>query len=184
MSGSIRLPDHDHHEPMTTRGGQTVCVIGGETLIPKIAVSVEPIEPDPSPRPSYDPDEEEIVELPPLRSVPEPEEPVDPETIVRTTDPQTSRDAAYMNPGRRGTQRYAYAEAFLRAHPAALTAYLAAKYAELDEWNASKRIAELRQRGIIEVVGETRTERGAMAQTYTLTEEGLGNMRARARADE
>ena len=101
-------------------------------------------------------------------------DPVPGTVLARSSDPSTSKAAAWMNPGRRGTLRALLAEAFYEQDQDGepLTWEQAAGVAGIEDWQASKRVSELHQRGIIEVIGEAPTRRGAMAQTYQLTDDG------------
>lgn len=94
--------------------------------------------------------------------------------LARKSDPATSKAAAWMNPGRRNSQRYRLALAFYE-HPEPMTWDHAYKAAGVQ--GASQRITELRDRGIIEIVGTDATSRGAAGQTYQLTTAGRAMMR-------
>ena len=101
----------------------------------------------------------------------------DPRRGARKTDPMTSEDAAWMNPGSRRGQRYRLARAFydvgepMTWEGAASEAYI---HAQSSPW---RRITELVERGMIEVVGKEKTSLGAYAQTYAMTPAGRVAMR-------
>jgi hypothetical protein len=101
-------------------------------------------------------------------------EPEPAKRLARESDPETSKAAAKMNPGRRGSQRWRLGETFFLMHPDPLTWESVAKGARIDAASSPwRRLTELVERGIIEVVGETTTSRGARAQTYQLTQGGF-----------
>ncbi len=91
--------------------------------------------------------------------------------LVRKSDPETSQAAAWMNPGRRNSQRWRLAKAL--ADRSGMTWEQAAEAAGIDAKSSPwRRLTELRERGIIEVVGIGTTSLGAKAQLYRLTDDG------------
>lgn len=94
-----------------------------------------------------------------------------PHRLARATDPETSKTAAYLNPGRRGTHRERLARAYLDSEP--LTWDRAAMKAGVpDKSSPWRRITELVERGILEVCGIGKTLSNAEGQLYRLTLEG------------
>ena len=92
---------------------------------------------------------------------------------ARNTDPQTSHDAAWMNPGARNTQRQRLARAFFEAYPRSLNWDEAAAIAGIPTKSSPwRRITELKERGIIEKTGISITSSGAMATAYCITPAG------------
>lgn len=88
-------------------------------------------------------------------------------TGARSSDPDTSKQAALANEPRRGTQRAKALDAFRRAYPHALTA------AEVESFTGIKgvwkRISELKQGGHIVQVGVRRNPgSGTDAETFTI----------------
>ena len=101
----------------------------------------------------------------------------DPRRGARKTDPMTSEDAAWMNPGARSGQRYRLAMAFFYARHE-LTWEEAATVADIKTQSSPwRRITELVERGLLEVVGRAKTSLGAYAQTYAITPAGRKAMK-------
>ena len=97
-----------------------------------------------------------------------------PDHHARNTDPKTSHDAAHMNPGRRSGQRYKIAQAFFDAYPNGLNWDEAATIADVSSKSSPwRRVTELRERGLIEKQGTSKTSSNAEATKYVMTLEGL-----------
>ena len=79
-----------------------------------------------------------------------------------------------MNPGRRSGQRFRLAVEFLFIYPDAMNWEAVHRITGIR--GAWKRISELKERGMLEVVGTAVTTMGAEAQTYRLTEDGRDEM--------
>ncbi len=93
-------------------------------------------------------------------------------TTAPADGPETSQAAAYMNPGRRGSQRHRIAKVYAEAdHPMCWDE--AAKAADIPlQSNPTSRVTQLHQGGLIEVVGEGRTFLGSRARLYQITDAG------------
>lgn len=96
---------------------------------------------------------------------------VDPRTLHRRSDPVTSVHAAYLDPGRRTSQRFQILGSFVLAHPEGLTAEEAAHRAGFSRsW---QRVSDLKNRGFLYTTGEQRdTSHGSPAEVYQVTDEG------------
>lgn len=97
----------------------------------------------------------------------------DPDIPARSTDPETSKEAAWLNPGRRNTHRWKVCAVFFRAYPEPLTADEACGRTDINLKSTPwKRITELSDRGFLEDVGEGITSSNAQAVLHTMTPEG------------
>ena len=90
---------------------------------------------------------------------------------ARLADPETSKQAAWLNPGRRNGQRSRLAEALIGSEGMTWdrAAAIAGVSAKSSPW---RRMTELVARGIAEVVGTAKSTSNANASVYRLTEAG------------
>lgn len=171
----MRKCDHVGAAVYTSSDGKTkICYRCGNDIetppprspAPEKYITSDDRDADLSPDAERDPDTPDIEELDILGGEPG-------HHLARNSDPATSKAAAWMNPGRRNSQRYRLAVAFYE-HPEPMTWDQA--YTVAGVQGASQRITELRNRGIIEIVGTDATSRGAAGQTYQLTTAGRAMM--------
>ena len=81
-------------------------------------------------------------------------EPTDPTTIARRTDPETSHAGARAIAYRSGTQKAVLLELYREAGADGLTDEEAARLAGMERHAATKRIADLKNDGALELAGE------------------------------
>ncbi len=101
-------------------------------------------------------------------------DPFDPTQHARKTDPQTSHEAAHLNPGRRSAMMARCLMVCYEAYPEPLIAEQIYERAEISPKSTPwRRISELKKRALIVVEGSGITSSNARAESFLITPEGM-----------